>query len=116
MTNIRATSVIETHLNSKPWVPSTTFGRATLAANSVVNKLFLAFLLSDPDVGVQFLKDTGLIRSSMVCCKCWSAYRDHETHVYAHQTVNHTIDFLYVRTRGSHEHDREHVPACETIP
>jgi len=33
-------------------------------------KVFLAFLFSDPDVGVQFLKNFGLTRSSMVCCKC----------------------------------------------
>jgi len=73
MANICVTSVIETRLNSKLYVPSSTFERATLGANSVVNKLFLAFLFSDPDVGVQFLKDIGLIRSSMVWCKCWSA-------------------------------------------
>jgi len=66
--DIRVTSVIETHqrlLNSRPCVPSTTFGRPTLGANGVANKLFLAFLFSKPDVGVQFLQDMGLIRSSI---------------------------------------------------
>ena len=58
-------------------------------------KLFLALLSSEPDVGVQFLKDVGLIRSSLVC---GSAYRDLETHGYTHQTVNHTIGCLDVRT------------------
>jgi len=48
------------------------FGRATLGANDVPNKFFLAFLFSDPDVGVHFLKDVGLFRSYMVCCKCGS--------------------------------------------
>jgi hypothetical protein len=41
-----------------------------MGANSVPNKLLLAFLFSDPNVGVQFLKDVGLIRRSKVCCKC----------------------------------------------
>ena len=74
MADIRVTSVIETYqrrLNSKPYVPSTTFGRATLGTNGVANKLFLAFLFSDPDVGVQFLKDAGLMISSIMCCKFW---------------------------------------------
>jgi len=58
-------SVIQTyeqHFNSKPYVCSTTFCRATLGANSISNKLLLAFLFSDPDVGVQSLKDVTLIR------------------------------------------------------
>ena len=53
----RVTSVIQIYqqrLNSKPYVPSTTFGRATLSAGGVANKLFIAFLFSDPDFGVQF--------------------------------------------------------------
>ena len=54
------------------YVPSTTFERALLGAKGVANKLFITFLFSDPDVGVHFLKDVGLIRSSMVCCKCGS--------------------------------------------
>jgi hypothetical protein len=77
MTDIRVTSVIQTYekrLNSKPYVCSTTFGRATLGASSVSNMLFLSFPFSDPDVGVQFLKDVALIRSSVVCCKCGSSY------------------------------------------
>ena len=75
MADIRVTSIIqiyERRINCKPYVCSTTFGRATLGANGVPNKLFLAFLFSNPDAGVQFLKGAGLIRSSMVCCKCGS--------------------------------------------
>jgi hypothetical protein len=71
----RVTSVIQTYqqrLYSKPYVPCSTFGRATLGADSVANKLFIVFLFSDPDVGVQFLKNVGLIQSSMMCCKCSS--------------------------------------------
>jgi hypothetical protein len=36
---------------------------ATLGASGVANKLFIAFLFSDPDFGVQFLKDVGLIEA-----------------------------------------------------
>jgi uncharacterized protein (DUF983 family) len=63
--------------------------------------LILAVLFGDPDVGVQFLKDVGFIRSSTVCCECWSTYRNLETHGYTHQTVNHIIGFLGVGT-GAH--------------
>ena len=62
------TFVIETYqrrFNSRPYVLSTTFGLATLGANGVAKKLFLAFLLSNPEVGIQFLQDVGLIRSSI---------------------------------------------------
>ena len=72
MTDKRVISVIETYqrrLHEKPYVPSTTFGRTTLGANDVANKLFIAFVFSDPDVGVRFLKDVGLIQGSMGCCK-----------------------------------------------
>jgi hypothetical protein len=59
-------------MNFKPCFPSTMFGLSTLGANSVASKLFFAFLFSDSDVGDQFLRDVGLIPSSMVCCKCRS--------------------------------------------
>jgi hypothetical protein len=54
-----------------PYVPPTSYGRAMLRADGAANKLFLAFLFAN-DVGVQFLKDVGLIRSAMVCHKCGS--------------------------------------------
>jgi hypothetical protein len=56
------TSVIQTHqqrLNSKPYVPSTMFGKATLVADVAAKNLFIAFPISDPDFGVQFLTDGG---------------------------------------------------------
>jgi hypothetical protein len=55
MTDIRVTSLIESYqrcLHEKPYVPSTTFGHATLGANGFATKLFIAFLFSDSDVGV----------------------------------------------------------------
>jgi hypothetical protein len=75
MADMRVTSEIqiyERRLNSKLYVCSTTLGREMLGAVCVPNKLFLTFLFSNPDVGVQFLKDVGLIRRSMVSCKCRS--------------------------------------------
>ena len=33
----------------------------------------------------------------LVISDCWSAYRNLETHGYAHQTVKHTIGFAYLR-------------------
>ena len=71
----RATTVISPYqhrLNAMPFVPATTYGRATLDANGVANELFLAYLFCDTDVGIHFLKDLGLLRNSMVCCKCES--------------------------------------------
>ena len=52
---IPVTFVIQTYqrsLHSKPFVPSTTLGRAPLGANGVANKLVIASLFSDPYVGV----------------------------------------------------------------
>ena len=68
--DIRITSVIQTYqrlLNSKSYISSTALG-----ANGAANKLFIAFLFNDPDVGARFLKDVGPIPSSMACCKCGS--------------------------------------------
>jgi hypothetical protein len=67
----RVTSVIslyQNRLNVMPFVPATTYGRATLGANGVANELFLACLFCDTNVGVHFMKDQGLLRNSMMCC------------------------------------------------
>jgi hypothetical protein len=40
--------------------------RATLGASGVPKNLFIAFLFSDHDVGVQVLQDVGLIQA--LCC------------------------------------------------
>jgi hypothetical protein len=57
-------------LLAMPYMPRTTYGRAALDGVGVPNKLFFAFLFSNTDVGVQFLKDVGLIRSAMACPTC----------------------------------------------
>ena len=51
-------------------VPATTYGRAVIGEDGVANKLFLAFLFADKEFAVQFLKDTGLLRLSVVCNVC----------------------------------------------
>jgi len=75
MTDTAAISVIATYqqrIAAKAYVPATTYGRPTLGASGVRNKLFLVFLFSEHDVGVEFLKDVGQIPSSMACCRCGS--------------------------------------------
>ena len=55
MMDTRVKSVIETYercLFEKSYVPCTTLGGVTLIADGVANKLFIAFLFSDPDVDV----------------------------------------------------------------
>jgi hypothetical protein len=63
-------SVISTYqrrLMEMPYVPSTSYGRASLGDDGEANKLFLTFLFSDTDLGIQFLKDVGLLRSKVPC-------------------------------------------------
>jgi hypothetical protein len=40
-----------------PFVPPSYFGRDTLGKDTDANKLFLTYLFSDVDLGVQYLKD-----------------------------------------------------------
>jgi len=67
----RVTSVISAYqhrLNAMPFVPAKTYGRATPCANDVANDLFLTYMFCNTNVGVHFMKDLGLLRSSMVYC------------------------------------------------
>ena len=41
------------------------------------------------------------ITSTTFITDCWSAYQDLDTHSYTHQTVNHSIGFVDIRT-GAH--------------
>ena len=148
MVDIRVTYVIGTYqqrLNSKQYVPFTTFGRATLGANGFANKLFLAFLFSNPEVGIQLLKAVGLIWSRIVCCKCgfqmswcvdtnrkvgfrWRCRRiTSPSACSASMTIRHdsrfqqsNLNFIEVLFLTyivrSYGHDREHVAACESLP
>jgi len=53
-----------------PFVPQSSFGCDWLGKDGEANKLFLSFLFSDMDLGIQFLKDAGLIRSKVTCNTC----------------------------------------------
>jgi len=53
-----------------PYVPQTSFRRYSLGYCGDANKLFLTFLLSDHAIGLQFVKDVGLIRSKVQCNSC----------------------------------------------
>jgi hypothetical protein len=46
------------------------FRRDSLGYPGDVNKLFLTFLFSDHNIGIQFLKDVGLICSKFQCNLC----------------------------------------------
>ena len=56
MTDTRVTSIIIIYRQRiyKPYVPSKTYGRATMGASGAPNKLFIVFLFRGDDVGVQF--------------------------------------------------------------
>ena len=53
-----------------PYVPKRSYGHSALGINGVVNMVFLTFLFSDKDLGIQFLKDVGLIRNKVTCNTC----------------------------------------------
>jgi hypothetical protein len=45
-------------------------GRTVLSDDNTGNKLFLTYLFIHRDVGIQFLKETGLIPTQMTCKTC----------------------------------------------
>ena len=53
-----------------PTAPNPSFGRPAFGVDGAVNRLFLMHLFLDFDIAIQFLKDTGLIRSQMTCYTC----------------------------------------------
>ena len=66
----RITNIIKDYqdrVRELPYVPVTSFGRDSLGYPGDANKLFLAFLFGDRSIGIQFLKDVGLIRSKVQC-------------------------------------------------
>ena len=60
----------QVRLREMPYVPRTSFRRDSLGYCGDAKKLFLTFLFSDHAVGLQFLKDVGLIRSKVQCNSC----------------------------------------------
>jgi hypothetical protein len=57
-------------LSQLPFLPKTSYQRNSLGFSGDVIIIFLKFLFCDNRIGVQFLKDAGLIRSKVVvnCC------------------------------------------------
>jgi len=53
-----------------PYVPTTSFRRASLGYPGDANKLFLTFLFSDLNIGIHFLNDVGLVLSKVQCNSC----------------------------------------------
>jgi len=65
--------IYKERLMAMPTAPNPSFGRPAFGVDGAVNRLFLNF-----DIAIQFLKDTGMIRSQMTCYTCgldmtWSA-------------------------------------------
>jgi hypothetical protein len=91
-----------------PFVPKTSFNRKALRYSGAVNKFSLTFLFSDHAIGVNFLKDVGIIRSKVQCNLCrrdmtWYAEpsvsdvfrcrwrRVHGARCYGARSIKHTI-------------------------
>jgi len=53
-----------------PYAPKRSYVLSALEINGGVNVVFLTFLFSDKDLGIQFLKDVGLIRIKVACNTC----------------------------------------------
>ena len=69
----RTTRIIKDYperLREMPYVPQTSFRRDSLGYCGDANQLLLTFLFSDHAIGLQFLKDVGLIRSKAQCNSC----------------------------------------------
>ena len=56
------------------YMPKGSYGLSAVGINGYVNMVFLAFLFSDKDLGIQFLKDVSLIRSKVPCNILQSRY------------------------------------------
>jgi len=63
-------SEYQRRLVEMPFVPKRSYGHSVVGINGCVNAGFLIFLFSDKDMGIQFLKDVGLIRSKVPCNTC----------------------------------------------
>ena len=54
-------------LREMPYDPKTSYQRDSLGYCDDANKTFLTFQSSNSAIGIQFLKDSGLIRSKVQC-------------------------------------------------
>ena len=60
-------SEYQRRLVEMPLVPKRSYGHSAVGINGCVNA---GFLFSDKDMGIQFLKDAGLIHSKVPCNTC----------------------------------------------
>ena len=63
-------AIYKERLMAMPTAPHTSYGRAAFGVDGAVNRRFLWHLFLDFNIAIQFLKDTGLIRSQMTCATC----------------------------------------------
>jgi len=63
-------STYEQRLMEISYVPRTSYGPASVGDEGDTNNLFLTYLLSDKDFGIQFLKDVELLRNNATCNTC----------------------------------------------
>jgi len=71
----------EERLRSSDNVPRFSYGRRMMRDDGDPNRYFLMYLFCEQSMGIQFLKDIGLLRSKMQCNTCgrdmtWSADRN----------------------------------------
>jgi hypothetical protein len=55
------------HIQNCPWRLN---GRTSFETDGILTKVFLAYLFTDCNMGLQFLKDIGLLCSAMKCLNC----------------------------------------------
>ena len=60
----------EERLQGMPFVLETSYGSKMLREDDGPNKVFLTFLFCDHDMAIQFLKDMGLLPSTVQCNTC----------------------------------------------
>jgi hypothetical protein len=65
-------SEYQRRLSEMPHVNKRSYGHSAVGINGCVNMVFLTFLFSNKDLGIQFLKDVGLIRRKVPCNTCGS--------------------------------------------
>jgi hypothetical protein len=63
-------SEYQRRLMEMPYVPKRSYGHSAVGINGSVNIVFLTFLFCDKELGVQFLKDVGLIATKVSCNTC----------------------------------------------
>jgi hypothetical protein len=66
----RIISEYHRRLLQMPHMPKPSYGHSAVGINGSVNTVFLTFLFCDLQLGIQFIKDVGLLRSNVSCDTC----------------------------------------------